>query len=53
MTGNHLLGITILAAWLSVVPGRAGEPKLILPEQFEKLRAQIKPDPGGLKTFPG
>lgn len=46
MTGKNMVRLTIMAACLSTVAGKAAEPKLIPPEQFEKLRAQIKPDPG-------
>ena len=52
MTGKYLLRLSIMAACLSTVSGQAAEPKPIPPEQFEKLRAQIKPDPGGFEDIP-
>jgi hypothetical protein len=47
-----VLTLAVLSASILVVPGRGAEPGPIAPEQFEKLRTQIKPDPGGFEDIP-
>ena len=42
----------VLSASLLAVPGRAAAPDPIAPEKFEKLRTQIKPEPGGFEDIP-
>jgi hypothetical protein len=47
-----VLTLAVLTASILVVRGQGAEPKPIAPDQFEKLRAQIKPDPGGFEDIP-
>jgi hypothetical protein len=47
-----VLTLAVLWASILVVPGRGAEPNPISPDQFEKLRTQIKPEPGGFEDIP-
>jgi len=49
---NSLPALVILTASILVVPGKGAEPGPIAPAQFERLRTQIKPDPGGFEDIP-
>jgi hypothetical protein len=42
----------VLSASLLAVTGRAAAPDPIAPDQLEKLRTQIKPEPGGFEDIP-
>ena len=52
MKNNTVLTVAVLTASMLAVRGQAAEPKPIAPDHFEKLRAQIKPDPGGFEDIP-
>ena len=47
-----VLTLAFLLLGVLGVPGKGGEPRPIDPEQFEKLRVQIKPAPGGFEDIP-
>jgi hypothetical protein len=47
-----VLTLVVLSSSILAVPGRGAESNPISPDQFEKLRAQIKPDPGGFEDLP-
>jgi hypothetical protein len=49
---NTVLALALLTASILVVRGMGAEPKPIAPDQLEKLRAQIKPEPGGFEDIP-
>jgi hypothetical protein len=47
-----VLTLAALGVSLLLAPTRGAELNPISPDQFEKLRAQIKPDPGGFEDIP-
>ena len=49
---NTVLTVAVLTASILVARGQGAEPKPIAVDHFEKLRAQIKPDPGGFEDIP-
>ncbi len=52
MKSRMVLTLAILSGSILAVPGRGAEPGPIAPEQFARLRAQIKPEPGGFEDIP-
>jgi hypothetical protein len=49
---NTVWTLAVLTTSILVVRGQGAEPKPITPDQFVKLRSQIKPDPGGFEDIP-
>jgi hypothetical protein len=47
-----VLTLAALSASILIVPGRGAEFNPIPPDQFDKLRTQIKPHPGGFEEIP-
>ena len=47
-----VLALACLTASILVVRGKGAEPRPIAPDQFEKLRTQIKPEPVGFEDIP-
>lgn len=52
MKNSTALALACLTVSILVVRGKGAEPRPIAPDQFEKLRTQIKPEPGGFEDIP-